>query len=108
LPAGSAKLFSIVSENIQARRFLVHGRVQGVGYRIFVQHAAEEVGVSGYVRNRRDGAVEVFAMGTPKQLQEFRNALAEGPLMSRVSSLDEKPDVLDTRYARDFTIEMTI
>jgi acylphosphatase len=105
---GSAKLLGIVSEEIQARRFLASGRVQGVGYRMFVQDKAEEIGVSGYVRNRRDGAVEVFAMGTTKQLQELRSALAKGPTMSRVSSLDEKPDRLDSRYARDFTIELTI
>jgi acylphosphatase len=97
-----------VSEEIQARRFLVSGRVQGVGYRIFVQDAAEKIGIHGYVRNRRDGEVEVFAMGTPKQLGELRGTLAKGPLMSRVVNLSEEPDMLDTRYARDFTIELTI
>lgn len=105
---GSAKLFGIVSEEIQARRFIVNGRVQGVGYRNFAQHTAEQIGVHGYVRNRRDGAVEVLAMGTSKQLQELRGALAKGPFMSRVTNLNEEPDVLDSRYAGDFTIEMTI
>jgi len=97
-----------VSEEIQARRFRLGGRVQGVGFRNFAQHAAEKLGVHGYVRNRRDGHVEVFAMGTPKQLLQLRQALAKGPLMSYVAELNVEPDVLDPRYADDFTIEMTI
>lgn len=95
-------------ENTQARRFIVNGRVQGVGYRNFVQHLAGKLGVHGFVRNRRDGSVEVFAMGTSKQLQQLRGALAKGPFMSKVSGIHEEPDALDMRYLGDFTIEYTV
>ncbi|HYU21758.1 MAG TPA: acylphosphatase, partial [Candidatus Dormibacteraeota bacterium] len=51
-----------MSETRQARRYLVSGMVQGVGFRYFTQDAAEKLQVSGFVRNLRDGSVEVFAM----------------------------------------------
>ena len=84
------------------------GCVQGVGYRGFVEHVAGKLGLQGYVRNRRDGRVEVFAMGTPERLGQLRVALEKGPMMSDVESLNEQPDAVDTRYAGIFTIEMTI
>lgn len=81
--------------------------VQGVGYRYFVQSEAERLGISGYVRNLRDGRVEAFAMGGAEELAEFRAALARGPMMSRVSSVAEEPAGLLPRYAGDFVIEFT-
>jgi acylphosphatase len=90
------------------RRFLVAGRVQGVGYRNFVQQLAEELDLCGYVRNRRDGRVEVLAIGAPEELRRLRQALEKGPRMSRVAKVIEEPATLDTRYERDFTVEMTI
>jgi len=60
-----------VNEGIVARRYVVTGRVQGVGYRNFVEHTAAKIGVDGYVRNRRDGSVEVFAMGTDEELEKL-------------------------------------
>ncbi len=97
-----------MNQELHARRFFVTGRVQGVGYRGFVEHVAGKLGLHGYVRNCRDGRVEVFAMGTPERLRQLRVALEKGPMMSDVVSLDEEPDVVDTKYARIFTIEMTI
>lgn len=97
-----------VSQELHARRFFVTGCVQGVGYRGFVEHVAVKLGLDGYVRNRRDGRVEVFAMGTPERLGQLRVALEKGPMMSDVESLNEEPDAVDTRYAGIFTIEMTI
>ena len=84
------------------------GRVQGVGYRGFVEHVAATIGLTGYVRNLRDGRVEVFAMGTPEKLGQLRVALQRGPMMSEVDELNEEPDAVDTRYTGIFTIEMTI
>lgn len=92
----------------QARRFFVSGRVQGVGYRMFAQGAAEELALEGFVRNRRDGRVEVFAMGDEETLHKLRNALVKGPLMSRVENLFEEPAVIDIRYEGKFEIEITI
>jgi acylphosphatase len=73
----------------QARRFIVRGRVQGVGFRWFVEREAHMLGVSGTVRNNHDGSVEVLAMGTREQLMGLRSLLAEGPRASRVDAVEE-------------------
>jgi|SRR5271167_1150897 len=91
-----------------ARRFFVLGRVQGVGYRFFVQELAEELGLRGYVRNLRDGRVEVLAIGSAEQLRLLRQALEKGPMLARVAEVIEEPASLDPRYERGFTVEMTI
>jgi acylphosphatase len=90
-----------------ARRYTVSGRVQGVGFRYFVEDSAEKIGIRGFVRNRRDGSVEVYAIGTPEQLKKLREALEKGPIMSHVSGVQEEPDAVNVRYAGNFTIEMT-
>jgi len=87
------------------RRFLVSGRVQGVGYRIFAAGAAARTGVSGYARNLRDGRVEVFAMGSPDQLAALASELAAGPRFASVSGVQAEPAAYDERYADDFQIE---
>jgi acylphosphatase len=91
-----------------ARRYVVWGRVQGVGFRNYVEHVAGKLGLSGYVRNRRDGSVEVYAMGDPEPLKQLRAALHKGPLMSDVKNVAEEPDSIDEKYAGYFTIEITI
>lgn len=91
-----------------ARRYIVSGRVQGVGYRYYVEDVAGKLGVHGYVRNRRDGRVEVFAIGTPERLKKLRTALETGPIMSQVKDVLEEPDVPDARYLGNFIIEFTI
>lgn len=91
-----------------ARRYNVSGRVQGVGYRNFVEHVAAKIGVDGFVRNRRDGRVEVYAIGKPEQLEKLRTALEKGPLMSHVSRVDEEPDSVDPKYRGIFTVEYTV
>jgi len=96
-----------VSEGVLARRYLISGRVQGVGYRNFVQQVAERMGVSGYARNRLDGSVEVFAMGSSRKLEKLRVALQIGPMMARVSEVLEEPAIIENRYNGTFTIEST-
>jgi acylphosphatase len=81
--------------------------VQGVGFRYFVEDAAEKIGIRGFVRNRQDGSVEVYAIGTQEQLKKLRQALEKGPMMSRVSGVQEEPDAFDARYGGNFTIELT-
>ncbi len=98
----------MATEENHARRFLVAGRVQGVGYRYFVQEIAEEMGLRGYVRNLRDGRVEVLAFGSGEKLRGLRHELEKGPMMSRVTEVIEEPATLDTRYNKGFTVEMTI
>lgn len=74
---------------IQARRFLVRGRVQGVGFRWFVEREAHILQISGWVRNNHDGSVEVLAMGTREQLTGLQSRLREGPRAARVDSVEE-------------------
>jgi acylphosphatase len=90
-----------------ARRYVVTGRVQGVGYRNFVEYTARKLGLSGFVRNLRNGNVEVFAMGAPQKLSELRKALAKGPMMAKVSGVSEEPSESDTAYDGEFRIEST-
>jgi acylphosphatase len=77
---------------IVARRFIVTGRVQGVGFRYFVQDAAVREGVSGFVRNRPDGAVEARVEGEIEAVTRVERALAQGPPGARVDNLAVEPD----------------
>lgn len=78
--------------------------VQGVGYRYFTQDAAEKLQVSGFVRNLRDGRVEVFAMATPQQHAELRTILERGPRFSIVRGVQEEPSALDPQFEGGFII----
>jgi len=91
-----------------ARRYTVSGRVQGVGFRNYVEHVAGKLEVDGYVRNRHDGRVEVFAIAAPDKLKQLRFALEKGPLMSHVTDVQEEPDRLDEKYVGNFIIEYTV
>jgi acylphosphatase len=73
---------------VAAYRFLVQGRVQGVGYRYFVLRQAEALGVAGYARNRADGTVEVVAEASEETLRDFEGRLREGPAFARVEGLE--------------------
>jgi acylphosphatase len=74
---------------IQARRFLVRGRVQGVGFRWFVEREAHLLQIAGWVRNNPDGSVEVLGVGTLEQLAGLRTRLQEGPRAARVDDVNE-------------------
>ena len=80
---------SRTQSRLQARRYLVRGRVQGVGFRWFVEREAHILQIAGWVRNDPDGSVEVLAMGTPVQLAGLRSRLREGPRAARVDDLEE-------------------
>jgi acylphosphatase len=71
-----------------AARYVVQGRVQGVGYRYFVLRSAEELGLAGYARNQPDGTVEVVAEGEPAALAQLEDRLKEGPSFAHVSGVD--------------------
>lgn len=66
----------------------VFGLVQGVGYRAFAQRAAQQLGLSGFVRNCADGTVEVVAEGEPTQLMQLAAILQRGPAGARVSHVE--------------------
>jgi acylphosphatase len=74
-----------------AFRYLVVGRVQGVGYRYFARRAAEGAGVSGFARNLADGSVEVLAEGSDAALAAFEDALRAGPSFSDVRDVSRTP-----------------
>jgi acylphosphatase len=97
-----------VKNDVLARRYYVSGRVQGVGFRNYVEHVAGNLGVSGYVRNRHDRRVEVLAIGSQEQLDRLQAALKKGPMLSDVTDVREEPDTPDKRYVGNFTIEITI
>ena len=73
---------------IQARRFLVRGRVQGVGFRWFVEREAHILNIAGWVRNNSDGTVEILAQGTRDQLAGLQSRLREGPRAARIDAVD--------------------
>jgi acylphosphatase len=76
-------------KEVAARRFVVRGRVQGVGFRWFVEREAHILGIAGWVRNNHDGSVEVLAQGSPDQLSRLRSRLREGPRAARVDDVAE-------------------
>jgi acylphosphatase len=105
--SSSATIWALVSDGLQARRYLVSGLVQGVGFRFFVQHVAEGLHVNGWVRNLRDGRVEVVASGMPEQLAKLRASLERGPRFATVRSVDESEADLNSVPAGHFMIEET-
>jgi len=85
-----------------ARKYLVSGRVQGVGFRFFVQAAASRDGLHGWVRNLPDGRVEAIAEGDADAVDRFERALRHGPPGARVEQLDIEhtvPGQRDTGFA---------
>jgi acylphosphatase len=68
----------------------VHGRVQGVGFRAFVQQNAIQLGVTGWVRNVGYGTVEAVAEGSKEQIDDFLRMVKRGPLASRVDDSREE------------------
>ena len=67
---------------------IISGRVQGVCYRMETQHAAEQLGVSGWVRNRPDGRVEAVFEGDPARVNQVLQWCRKGPPLSQVSQVD--------------------
>lgn len=72
-----------------ARKFLIRGDVQGVGYRFFAQRAAAQHQVVGYVRNCPDGTVEAVAEGPAPNVEEFKKDLVTGPQWAAVAQVEE-------------------
>jgi acylphosphatase len=72
-----------------AKLYRVRGRVQGVGFRYFVEHSAQALGLRGWVRNVDDGSVEVYASGTSGQLSDLEGLLRQGPRWAEVRGVEE-------------------
>jgi acylphosphatase len=77
------------------RHIMVYGRVQGVGYRAFVEREALKRGVEGWVRNRRDGAVEAVLSGPANAVAGVVEACRRGPFAARVDTVDQREGTTD-------------
>lgn len=73
---------------VEARRLLVSGIVQGVGYRWWTARTAKGLGLSGWVRNLHDGRVEILARGSQDALQALEAACQDGPRSAAVSGVE--------------------
>jgi acylphosphatase len=87
----------------EAVRVVVHGFVQGVNYRRWLQGEALERGVSGWVRNRADGTVEAVLYGPAAVVESLIRAARHGPALARVDSVHSEPAQYDG--LEDFRIE---
>jgi acylphosphatase len=74
-----------------AVRLVIEGHVQGVGFRWWMTDQATRLGVSGWVRNRRDGAVEALVIGRTEDIEKLEQTCRQGPLGSRVESVTREP-----------------
>ena len=88
---------------IVAKRFVVSGRVQGVGFRAFVQDVASVEGVHGYVRNLPDGRVEAVLEGDEESVMRVERAIRRGPPSSHVERVEAEPLAV-SRRATGFSI----
>lgn len=77
-------------DDVAAYRYLVSGRVQGIGYRYFVLRHAGALGVTGFARNLADGSVEVIAEGADQPLADLEQRLREGPAFSEVTAVERE------------------
>lgn len=87
-----------------AGRWVIHGRVQGVGFRWFVKHQADRLGLRGSVTNLRDGSVEVVAEGAEASLQALLEALRRGPAGARVERVEQHEAPVEPQVRNGFEI----
>ena len=94
------------------RRVMIRGRVQGVGFRAWVEHVALQRGLEGWVRNRRDGAVEAVFAGPTETVAAMLEACHHGPGSARVDAVEEfaaSPGEIDQRHPGElFSVLRTI
>lgn len=74
----------------RTRRLIVHGKVQGVWYRGWTVETATGMGLSGWVRNRTDGTVEMILHGPPEAVERMQNACREGPPLALVTKVESR------------------
>ncbi|NPA04133.1 MAG: acylphosphatase [Epsilonproteobacteria bacterium] len=82
---------------------VIKGRVQGVWFRRYTQNIAKELGVSGFVRNREDGSVEVEASVPDEVLDKFLEALKKGPPLAKVTSFEIFPN--SKQFSGEFKVK---
>ncbi len=72
----------------QAKQIMIHGRVQGVGFRYFVQHVGNRLGLTGNVRNCPDSTVEIIVEGDARKIADFIKQVEKGPSLAWVQRVD--------------------
>jgi acylphosphatase len=82
---------------VVARQYLIRGRVQGVGFRYFVELAAHQLGLTGWVRNLDDGRVEVYASGEESKIEELNGRLWRGPRWADVRGVEVMEAAVEKR-----------
>ena len=87
-----------------ARRYVVSGRVQGVGFRWYVMRRAQALKLRGVVRNLPDGRVEVVAVGSDEAVKRFEDDLREGPSLARVTDIDKSELPTDQIWGTSFKV----
>ncbi|HVP20388.1 MAG TPA: acylphosphatase [Anaerolineaceae bacterium] len=95
------------SEGKACLHAIVEGRVQGVGFRAFVYDHAEAMGLTGWVRNRGEDQVEVWAEGPASELDKFLALLRQGPRMSYVAGVEVSHPAPEGKYSRFMVISST-
>lgn len=97
---------------VDLRHVLIHGRVQGVGYRAWAEDTARELGLQGWVRNRRDGAVEAVLAGPGEVVAKMIEACRQGPYGAHVTGIDQRPgtseDLAMRAAGEEFSVLPTI
>ncbi len=88
----------MAEEELSRLHAIVEGRVQGVGFRFFVQETANALGLTGWVRNRWDGSVEVLAEGQREKLEQLLNALYRGPRSAIVDQVTPEWQLASGEY----------
>ena len=85
---------------ISARRFLVYGNVQGVGYRAAAERQAKNLQLTGWVRNLPDGRVEILAQGEDAALQSLQDWAEQGPRFAKVTNVMAQPVAVNADFTR--------
>lgn len=91
--------------DLAARRWVLSGRVQGVGFRWYVSSRAQVMGIRGWVRNLPDGSVEAVGVATGATLDDFDRLLRDGPPGARIESVEIEDIPHETVDAKSFTIK---
>jgi acylphosphatase len=91
-------------DDVKTIRWLISGRVQGVGYRYFARQTAAALGIMGTVKNLPDGRVEIYAKASADILEIFYQELERGPLRSSISTIDSQEVIEPGTQYTDFRI----
>jgi len=87
-------------KDLITRKYILTGRVQGVGFRWFTRHIADKYKIKGYVKNEYDGSVVVVSQGLMDNIESFETELSRGPSYARVQNMSTEPPDNDDIYQR--------